>query len=135
MSNIDVVPKSTYVTGAREATRGLWLGLLAGPTIYAVYFIVGYLLAEAICQSDLLRIEASSLPELLTGVTVLALLLALTATFLNYRNWRRKQERQEAEEGAVAFMAFGGLLLGLLFTLLIVVTGLAVFLLVPCQWI
>ncbi|MEZ4616046.1 MAG: hypothetical protein R2867_11165 [Caldilineaceae bacterium] len=57
ITNTDVVAESTYITDRGRRHRGLWLGLLSGPVVYALYFIVGYLLAEATCQGTVLRIR------------------------------------------------------------------------------
>ena len=55
VTNIDVVPESTYESEIKEKPRTLWLGLLTGPVVYALYFIVGYLLVEMACQTGALQ--------------------------------------------------------------------------------
>lgn len=136
--DVDVVPESIHTTRFRENVRGLWLGLLAGPVIYALYFMVGYLLAEAICQTGFLNFEVSGVSMLLwlvEGLTVLCSGLTLTAAWYSYRIWRRQRNERTHAGGALPFMGFGGLLLGLLFTLLIAVTGLSFFFIRLCEWL
>ncbi|MEZ4869102.1 MAG: hypothetical protein R3C14_47715 [Caldilineaceae bacterium] len=136
--DVDVVPKSIHTTEFRENTRGLWLGLLAGPLIYALYFTAGYLLAEAACRTSFLNATVNSFSALLVvveGVTILAGLMTLAAAGYGYRLWRRHQDEQEHAGGALPFMAFGGLLLSLLFMVMIVVTGVAVAFINLCEWV
>ncbi|MEZ4682605.1 MAG: hypothetical protein R2932_51200 [Caldilineaceae bacterium] len=135
ITNTDVVAESTYITDRGATTRGLWLGLLSGPVVYALYFIVGYLLAEATCQGTVLRIRAANLVWVIGGLTTLATLLTMIFLWLSYRRWRHHREAEDAVGDALAFMAFSGLLLNGLFALLIVVTGVAVFFIDNCQWI
>ena len=133
--NVDVVPESTYTVARQESARIFWLGLFSGPASYALYFIVGYLLSEATCQQDLFAINPANLAPVIGILTGLALVATLFFTALSYRNWRNYCRQNDAIGEALAFMAFGGLLLNGLFTLLIVVTGFAVFLIDLCRWI
>ncbi len=126
--NIDVVPESTFESHVQENTRILWQGLLAGPIIYALYFIAVYLLAEAACRTGLLAGTVGGLP--LLSVTILIITLAAALCTLvnglsNYRRWRQQQQQPREHsralsaveyttanpETSVLFMAFGGLLL------------------------
>lgn len=137
LRNIDVVPESTYKSGIQEKQRTLWRSLLLGPIIYAVYFIVGYLLVEVACNTGVLQTMVAGLS--LYAVTVLALtLLAALITLLSglstFRNWRRIIARQEAES-TVPFMVFGGVLLSVFFTGLILLTGIPILVLQSCRWL
>lgn len=150
--NIDVVPESTFESHVQENTRLLWRGLLAGPLIYALYFITVYLLAEAACHAGFLSGTVGGLP--LLSVTILIITLAAALCTLvnglsNYRRWRQRQQRpaprsrtiSEVEyatanpESSVLFMAFGGMLLSLLFTVMILCTGVPVVTLQACRWV
>ena len=150
--NIDAIPESTFESQMREDTRTLWRGLLAGPILYALYFITVYLLAEAACHAGLLAGALGGLP--LISVTVLVITLAAALCTLlnglsNYRRWRMRQRQpanqqpamSEVEyatanpETAVNFMVFGGLLLSVLFTVMILFTGLPIFTLETCRWV
>ncbi len=153
--NIDVVAESTFQSQIEENRRILWQGLLAGPVLYALYFIMVYLLAEAACQQNLFTATVSGLP--LRSIFILIITLAVAfCTFVNglsnYRRWReqqaehrlsgQQQQRQPNGEYATAdpgtslhFMAFGGLLLSVLFTMMILYTGLPILVLQVCQWV
>ena len=133
--NIDVVPESTYTTERPPFARRLWLGLLAGPLLYAFYFVVGYLLAEATCTQNLFAIGTAGLAPAIGILTGMISLLTVIFAALSYRHWRQFHGRDDAVGGALAFMAFGGLLLNGLFTLFVVVTGVAVFFIDTCRWI
>ena len=150
--NIDVVPESTFESHVQENTRILWQGLLAGPVIYALYFITIYLLAEATCHAELLAGTVGGLP--LLSVTILIITLAAALCTLvnglsNYRRWRQRQQQPPRQrralsdveyatadpETSVLFMTFGGLLLSVLFTGMILFTGIPIFTLQVCRWV
>jgi hypothetical protein len=150
--NIDAVPESTFESQVQENSRVLWQGLLAGPVLYALYFITVYLLAEAACHAGLLAGTLGGLP--LISVTVLVITLAAALCTLinglsNYRRWRMRQRQPAGDrpaiseveyatanpETAVNFMVFGGLLLSVLFTVMILLTGLPIFTLETCRWV
>lgn len=127
--DIDAVPESTYVRDSVEDVRHLWVGLLAGPIIYAVYFIIGYMLAEAACRTSFLNASLGGYSALLVvveGLTLLSGLATLAAAVYSYRLWRADHGQDARAAGAHAFMAFGSLLLNLLFFLIITVTGIGV---------
>lgn len=135
--DVDVVHQSIHTTKYSENVRALWLGLLAGPIFYALYFIAGYLLAEAVCRANILSGAIGGFSQLLIvmeGVTLLAIALTLMAALYCYRVWRRRAEMQESG-GALPFMALGGLLLNSLFTLFMVVTGVSILFINVCRWI
>lgn len=133
--NVDAIPESVYTQDRNAATRGLWLGLLIGPIIYASYFVAGYLLAEATCLHNLFSIGTTRLVPVIAGLTVIAGLATLYFTWLSQRRWQQYHGREDALGGALAFMAFGGIFLNGLFTLLIAMTGVAAFFVDTCQWI
>ncbi|MCB0060666.1 MAG: hypothetical protein KDE19_01070 [Caldilineaceae bacterium] len=150
--NIDVVLESTFESHIQENRRVLWQGLLAGPVIYALYFITVYLIAEAACHQDFLGGTVSGLP-LLSVVVLIITLAAAFCTFIsglsNFQRWRRQQARpaqptadvSEVEyetanpETSLTFMAFGGLLLSILFTTMILYTGIPTLVLQVCVWV
>lgn len=133
--NYDVVPKSTYTEDGHRDARQLWGLLLAGPVIYALYFIFGYLLSEATCQQRLFGIGPERLAPIIGIVTGLAALLTMILAMASLQQWKRLRQQQDAASQALAFMAFGGLFLCALFTLLIIATGVAVFFVNTCQWL
>lgn len=150
--NIDVVLESTFESHIGENRRILWQGLLAGPVIYALYFITVYLLAEAACQQQFLTGTVSGLPLL----SVVVLIITLAAAFCtlinglsNFQRWRQQQQPPTKPTGDVmeieyetanpetslTFMAFGGLLLSILFTTMILFTGIPTLVLQVCRWV
>ncbi len=154
--NIDVVPESTFESHVQENTRILWQGLLAGPILYALYFITVYLLAEAACRTELLAGTIGGLPLLSATVLIITLAAALCTLvngLSNYRHWRQRQPLPQQQqqrssraisdveyatanpETSVRFMAFGGLLLSVLFTVMILFTGIPIFTLQACRWV
>lgn len=118
--------------------RWLWLRLLAGPIIYAVYFMAAYLLVEAACTTGLLDFSFAGT----NGVTIAVLALtglALAATLIslagNIARLRRPPQRLDPETGDPdRFAAQVGAMLDLLFTLLVLATGAPALLLAPCAW-
>ena len=133
--NVDVVPESTYTAERQEYARRLWWGLFSGPLIYALYFISGYLLAEATCAQNLFGIGPARLAPALGILTGIAAFATLLMSWLSYGLRHHLHPRDDALGDALAFMALGGLLLNGLFTLLIVVTGVSIFFIDSCQWI
>ncbi len=137
--NIDVVPESTYRSQIKEKQRILWLGLLTGPIVYAIYFISGYMLVEFACQTGVLQNTVGGLSlyaVIVLGLTLVAALLILLTGLSNFRRWRQRDLSQpDAADEAVPFMRFGGLLLSVLFTTLILLTGIPFLVLQSCNWI
>lgn len=121
--------------------RSQWFGLLAGPTIWAVYFLAVYGLVEAGCWAGLLGARLPGLNALTITVLVLtlvALLITFYAGLQAYRNWQTMraggadyEERGRANERR-RFMAFAGALLSALFSLTILITGIPVLVLTTC---
>lgn len=121
--------------------RSLWFGLLAGPIVWSIYFIVGYGATEYVCKLGLLEFRIlglAAISAIIVGLTLIALLITLYAGFLAYRNWQRVGK--DASEGPPShrpeentqFMAQAGMLLSGLFTLIILLTGIPAFVLPPC---
>jgi hypothetical protein len=134
---------TTYITPPAKSSKlgALWFGLLAGPIIWSVYFMVGYGLVEFVCKLGLLGFNLlglSAVSVIITGLTLVALLATLYGGFLAYRKWQQLKRdeadqvnRGRAEESRV-FMALAGVLLSGLFALLILLTGLPALVLRPC---
>lgn len=139
LTNIDVVPESTYQSNSREKQRTLWVGLLAGPLVYAVYFVIGYLLVEFACLTGALQSTVAGLSLYAVMVLILTLfaaLVTLLSGLSNFHNWRRRVRAKEHDsESAVPFMVFGGVLLSVFFTGLILLTGIPLLVLQSCQWL
>ena len=139
MDEISAAQMGTEEGGGRLPNRRLlWLRLLAGPVIYAVYFMAAYLLVEAACTTVLLAFTWSGTNGVtitvlaLTGLALAAVLLSLA---LHAIRWRRLPPRNDPETGDPdRFVAQVGIMLDLLFTLLVLATGAPALLLAPCGW-
>ena len=125
----------------QQTTYSLWLGLLAGPLTWVVYFILGYLLVEAVCKTGFLNISLlglTALSAIILLLTVIGLFITLYTSFFNYRKWRQAPEKGNLDfddplgHRPARFMALAGLLLSALFALIILLTGVSVFILRPC---
>jgi hypothetical protein len=136
------------ITRARAVSL---LMLVAGPIIYMVYFIAGYLLAEASCGIGILAGEVAGFPLLsvvLVGLTLVTLVAVLAVAAVQFFGWRRAQrnvrvagEVREETAAPVAdsgrdlpFLLIVGAGLALLFAGVTVVTGVPILLLEPCSW-
>lgn len=136
--NLDLVPESTYQQQSKEKQRILWLGLLVGPVVYALYFVIGYLLVEFACQTGTLQRTVGGLSfyaVLVLALTLLAALITLLTGLSNIHRWRRHALTHGKTESAVPFMIFGGVLLSVFFTSLILLTGIPVLVLQSCRWL
>ena len=123
----------------RGSLWSLWFGVLGGPVVYSVHFWLVYTLAEAACQANLLRYRVLGLEAIAFWVmvaTVAAAALTGYGAWLAYGNWQqlRGQEPQAATSYR-PFMAFIGLWLSVVFTIVILLTGLPALFLVLCDWI
>jgi hypothetical protein len=128
-------------TAPQQDTRPLWLGLLAGPLTWIVYFIAGYSLVEIVCKSGVLGfylLGLSAVSAIILILTAIGLFITIYASFFNYRKWQQAPEKGSVDlddqfgHKPVRFMALAGLLLSGLFTLIILLTGISVFILRPC---
>lgn len=119
----------------------LWFGLLSGPVVYSLYFLAGYLFAEATCVADLLRFRILGLEAISFWIVVLTLAAAAVTGYsaiMAYANWRHTRGDAEAarpERSYPPFMAFVGAWLSGLFTLFILMTGVPALFLTLCDWI
>ena len=119
----------------KPSIRSLWLGLLAGPIVWSLYFIGGYALSEAACYLGFLDgtlLGFNALTTILLLLTTVAFVAIVGIGWLDYQNWRRLRSRRykEVTVGQIddygSFMAVVGLMLSGLSALLTLVIGLAV---------
>lgn len=145
-------------TGEQRGIRALALSALIGPLSWTAFFIVGYLIAEAVCiglpggistQGEGAGFWQSSVAGMSPVVVVLVALAAVAAlvsaggALWSYRRWRaadrpeeqtREGEHVQQTEDLDAFLALAATGLNVLFALAIVVTALSMIFLVPCRW-
>lgn len=117
---------------------GLLLVTLIGPLSWTVFFLAGYLTAEASCFLGLFQRMAAGLDLLV----LIAFSLGLVATLVSglsaiyaYRRWRRERAIGSETENVNTFLALVALLLGALFALANLTTALSFIFLEPCSWI
>lgn len=136
----ETASQDTNITHFRTMT----LGFIAGPLTWGIYFLAGYLLIEAGCKSELFGLSLLGLSGISTavlGLTIIALSIVLFAGWWSYRTWRDRRDEVPGTDnggpfeggswladGYVRFMTFVGMLLNVLFAVVIIFTGLAVFL-------
>ena len=130
------------------SARSLVIGMLAGPVVWIVYFMIGYGLIEAACKTPLFGFSLAGLMGIsiiVIGLTLVALVVVVWAGGMAYRNWQQLGDVVEPgteDEASLSaewlsvghgrFMAFTGLLLNGLFAIIIFATGLPALLLWPC---
>lgn len=123
----------------REGSRALWFGLLTGPVVYSLHFLIVYLLVEAACRARLPTFTVLGLDSISIGVAIATLIAALItgfSTYSAYHSWRRaRPSRQGQHENYSSLMGLVGLWLSGFFTIVILLTGLPALFLVVCDWI
>ena len=136
---------SKVVSPRQEVNTGmLWVQLLAGPVLWSVHFLLSYLLVEAFCQMgwNFKILDINGLSVILIALTVLAIVSTSLFALKSYRAWKSlnkdhklTDEIREAarwSEGPLEFVYFSGFLLSVLFTAVILMTGIPVLFLSPC---
>lgn len=107
-----------------------WVGLLTGPIVWLVQFQIIYTMVPWECAHDRQKI-------LMHVVMVVALLLVAGGAFIAWRNWQRAGVKWPNGDNPVIsrsrFMAVIGLLTSAMFFFVILVQGVASFILQPCQ--
>ena len=123
--------------------RSPWFHFLGGPVIWGIHFMGSYVWVEFACRANLLVLNSTVL-----GLTVLswivliltfvAVLASLYVGWSSYRAWHRILESHGTDEleswgvESRRFMAFTGMFLSALFSLVILLTGLPALVLGPC---
>lgn len=116
----------------------IWVLFLAGPVIWITHFMGVYVLAEAVCAAGGVDVRAFGIP-LLSLVTLVATALAVAAVIVlavrAFRVWRADPGDPpgwlpggERDAG----LALAGWLLGILFAVAILFTGIPAAFLEPC---
>ncbi|MGQ0603929.1 MAG: hypothetical protein ACT4QE_19790 [Anaerolineales bacterium] len=120
--------------------RWLLIGLLTGPVVWAVYFLVAYLVGEFGCLSGALQFAVLGVPAvtaivtLLTAIALIAVLIAGWKTFEVWQQMKALDDTEAAgrEQARTRFLGFGGLLLSGLFAYAILLNGVPALVLRPC---
>ena len=126
-------------TKADPQRRRLWLLFLAGPVIYALYFLVVYTLGEFGCLAGIEKLTFLGMNPIRAGVIAFTIVAALATTstgLVAYRRWRYLHEGpKDPDVDDPKFMLFVGVWLNGLFTVVIVATAIPMLLGSACQWI
>ena len=100
----------------------LWFGLCAAVVAWGAQGLSSFFISWQACQdgdADWGILSGQEVRWLLYGITAAALTIALVATLLSFLNWRRLEgDRSIAESKASereAFMALGGVAIGIVF--------------------
>jgi hypothetical protein len=123
--------------------RSPWVHFLGGPVIWGIHFMVSYVWVEFACRANLLVLDSTILgltvlSWIMLLLTVVAVLAALYVGWASYSAWRRIRESRKMDEleawgvESRRFMAFAGMFLSALFSLVILLTGLPALVLGPC---
>lgn len=107
----------------------LWLGIVGGPIAWLVYLQASYVLAPSACIAG----NKSAL-----GIALLiALIATLLITFMSWREWHATGANAVTDEGnAISrgrFMALSGLGISALSALLVLASGIPIFVLGACD--
>ncbi|HSM57778.1 MAG TPA: hypothetical protein VK879_16620 [Candidatus Sulfomarinibacteraceae bacterium] len=124
------------------ADRALLFGLLSGPIAWTIYFVAGYLVAEAGCYVPALRQPASGLGlSRLPLLSLIVIALALPALAVNlygagstWRRWRQLGGGEAEAREVTRFLTLSGLVLNLIFLLAILLIVIPLFFITPCGW-
>jgi len=112
--------------------RSLWFPLLAPPAAWSVHGLLGWFVGETTCGA----LTPVAVRLIVAGITVAALLVSVAAVGLGWRSWRAQSHEANPLEAAahdrLQFMALGGLLVSVMFTIGIGWAGLSAAFLSDC---
>jgi hypothetical protein len=107
------------------STGRMWLGFFLSPTVWAIYFVMVYVIGEAACHLLILS------PSMVLPLSTISGLMTLTAIGISARYaYRMRRQNDEGETGY--FMGWTGLLLAGLFGLSTVAVWFSAWFLRPC---
>ena len=129
--------------------RALWFGLLGAPAAWSLHVLGATALNSTACIAPLpsrapTGLRLGSAPGVvLLGMTGLALLIAVLALLTALISWEKARSRPgelgetgellEIGEGRTSFMALSGVLLGALFTCVLIANAVAIVAIPQCQ--
>ena len=105
-------------------SKTLWFGMFASPVIWSLHLLIGYIISEAACMTNLLGFRIlgfGALLVVLVGLTLLAMGGVIWNAWWSYRSWRFYQKESPEEEFPLQaydrdeFLALSGLLLSGIF--------------------
>jgi heme/copper-type cytochrome/quinol oxidase subunit 2 len=116
----------------------LWFGMIGAPIIWFVHFVIVWAIAEFGCAAGQAStvITGGSIQVLVIVATVVGVIGTLGSAFVAYRSWRQLERESadggERRQGLQPFMAFMGMILGLLFTVVVILDVIPVFIVSTC---
>jgi hypothetical protein len=123
------VPETKYAQPGLRRNTALWFGVLAPPLAWALLLELNYALVSIACDGVS--------RALLLGTCLATLLLSVAGGFVAWSMYvglrAAPDEREAPVAGRERFMALGGLLSSLTFSLVIVATAVPVFFLRTCD--
>lgn len=141
---VDGTPLGVDISHDQQA-RLIWVVFLAGPVIWFVHFMVVYLIVDAGCTGDGpgVRLFHPPVPKIATLMaTAAAAIACLGFSAWAHRRWRKGTPEPAVGEAVLAGgtndgdverrLAFGGLLLSLLFFVAVLFVGLPALVLPAC---
>ncbi|RGC66744.1 hypothetical protein C5N14_22010 [Micromonospora sp. MW-13] len=116
----------------------LWYGVLGGAVAWVVHLLAGWSLDELTCAAGSERVSAVPLWQAVGLAVVVPALVTVGSLLVAALAWRRTAQAQEAGADDRAFgrarmLATLGIWANLLFLTIIVLGGVAVLVLPPCQ--
>lgn len=125
-------------TNADVQKKRLWFIFLAGPVIYAIYFLTVYVLGEFGCLAGIQHFNFWGINPIHLGVvllTVIAAFATLGVGLTAFRRWRILHKgAEDPDMDDPKFMLFVGLWLNGLFTVVIVLSAVPMLFGSACDW-
>jgi hypothetical protein len=132
------------LTFISQSSRSPWLHLLGGPILWILHFLIGYVWVEFACRMNFPALDSiflglSILSWSFLIFTIIVTLAVLYIGWLAFRNWQTLKKKHRKAESTFweietrEFMSLGGVVLSVLFSLTILVSGLPVLALDPCS--
>ncbi|MDP5181812.1 hypothetical protein QOZ88_04115 [Blastococcus sp. BMG 814] len=124
--------------GLRAAPWLLWFGVLGGGIAWTLHTVVDWGLEETVCRSGNDDLLGLPLRPVLGVLSLLFLALAVASTVVAYVLWRRLSvapagdDLAELRRGRASFMALVGLVADVLFTLMVLMSSVAVLVIPVC---
>jgi hypothetical protein len=130
---------TSTVQNEKKYHRALIYGLLNGPIVYSVYFLIVYFLVEGSCKSGLINAQFLGFGLVMSVIILLTVVAAVATAAAGWIAWRNLQHAQRApdrrDDAYSNFTLTAAIWLNGFFALMIVLTGLPVLLLEVCTWI
>jgi hypothetical protein len=122
-------------------SKTLWYGMFASPVIWSLHLLIGYMISEAACMTNLLGFRILGLGALLVvlvGLTLLAMGGIIWNAWWSFRSWRYYASLDPSEEFPLQaydrdeFLALSGLLLSGIFFFSLLINMYPFLVLRPC---